>query len=256
MIKAAFFDIDGTLVSFHTHKVSQGTVRAFDKLNKKGIKTFISTGRPECLIPQMPLSFDGYVTMNGGYCFMGEQVTYKNPLPQEEADRWLRYVGENNLCTMLFSDHEMFVNTLTDPQALALQEEIKFQMPPLLHLDEMFGREAYQFIAIMGAECDEEVLSLLPHCRLPRWHAQFCDLINQNNSKAVGIESLISRLGIQREECICFGDGSNDIEMQEYCGIGVAMGNAADDVKTHADYVTTSVDEEGIAHALYELRII
>ena len=44
--------------------------------------------------------------------------------------------------------------------------------------------------------------------------------------------------------------------MLEYCGIGVAMGNATDDVKPHADYVTTSVDEEGIAHALYELRII
>ncbi len=256
MIKAAFFDIDGTLVSFHTHQVSQGTKRAFAALHAKGIRTFISTGRPECLIPKMPLSFDGYVTMNGGYCYMNDRITYKNPLPQDEADRWLQYVGENGLCTMLFTDHEMYVNTLEDATAIALQEALEFQMPPRLPLEEMVGKEAYQYIAIMEPDCDAEVLSLLPHCRLPRWHPQFCDIISQNNSKAVGIESIISTLGINREECICFGDGNNDIEMLEYCGIGVAMGNANDEVKAHADYVTTSVDEEGIAHALYELRII
>lgn len=256
MIKAAFFDIDGTLVSFHTHQVSQGTKRAFEQLHAKGVRTFISTGRPEYLIPKMPLTFDGYVTMNGGYCFMNNKVTYNNPLPQEDVDRWLRYAGENNICTMLFSDHEMYVNTLEDAMAKALQEEIKFQMPLLLPLEEMFGKEAYQYIAVMEADRDTEVLSLLPHCRLPRWHPHFCDLINQNNSKAVGIESIISTLGISREECICFGDGANDVEMLEYCGIGVAMGNAAEEVKSHADYVTTSVDEEGIAHALYDLHII
>ena len=97
---------------------------------------------------------------------------------------------------------------------------------------------------------------MLPHCRLPRWHPQFSDLVNANNSKASGIESILRHFGIKKEECIAFGDGGNDIEMLEYCGIGVAMGNADDSVKAHADYVTTSVDEEGIEHALLSLDII
>jgi hydroxymethylpyrimidine pyrophosphatase-like HAD family hydrolase len=97
---------------------------------------------------------------------------------------------------------------------------------------------------------------MLPHCRLPRWHPGFSDLVNADNSKAIGIDCILHHYGIDRNECIGFGDGGNDIEMLEYCGIGVAMGNADDSVKSHADFVTTSVDEEGIEHALTALNII
>lgn len=253
MIKAAFFDIDGTLVSFKTHQVSEGTIRAFDMLHARGVRTFISTGRPYCLLPQMPLQFDGYVTMNGGYCFMGERVCYKNPIPQGDTDRWVRYAMERDLCTMIFTEHGMFVNKLDDPMGVAISEEVKIDIPPLLATERMLGMEAYQFIAVMEPEEDARVLELLPHCRLPRWHEHFSDLINCNNSKAVGIESIIAPLGIKPEECIAFGDGANDIEMLQYCGIGVAMGNAKDEVKQAANYVTTSVDEEGVLHAVETL---
>ncbi len=94
------------------------------------------------------------------------------------------------------------------------------------------------------------------HDGLPRWHPQFSDLVNADNSKATGIDSILHHYGIDRNECIGFGDGGNDIEMLDFCGIGVAMGNADDNVKAHADYVTTSVDDEGIANALRQLHII
>lgn len=256
MIKAAFFDIDGTLVSFKTHCVSEGTIRAFEKLHAKGIRTFISTGRPYCLLPQMPLHFDGYVTMNGGYCFMGDKVLYKNPIPQQDTDRWVNYAKERNFCTMIFTEREMFVNRLDDPMGIAISEEVKIDIPPQLDTEKMLGLEAYQFIAVMEPEEDAQVLELLPQCRLPRWHPHFSDLINYDNSKAIGINSIISQLGITKDECIGFGDGANDIEMLDFCGIGVAMGNAKDEVKAHADFVTTSVDEEGIENALLRLNII
>ena len=108
----------------------------------------------------------------------------------------------------------------------------------------------------MPAEKDTEVAAMLPHCRLPRWHPQFSDLVNRENSKASGIEALLRHYGIDRSECIAFGDGGNDIEMLDYCGIGVAMGNASDEVKAHADFVARSVDDEGILHALTALDII
>ena len=256
MIKAAFFDIDGTLLSFKTHQVSPGIVRAFSALHEQGVLTFIASGRPKVLIPDMPVSFDGYVTMNGGYCFVGDKVLLSNPIPQEETDRWLHYAQDNNLCTMLFTEHQMAISSLSDPVANAIHDQLQFEMPPLVPIDQMFGSEVYQIIAVMPAERDAEVLDLLPHCRLPRWHPQFSDLVHMDNSKAVGIESVLKHFGIGREECIAFGDGGNDIEMLEYCGIGVAMGNADDKVKSHADYVTTSVDEEGIEQAFKALHII
>ncbi len=256
MIKAAFFDIDGTLLSFTTHQVSPGTIRAFQALHQRGIKTFISSGRPKVLIPDMPVDFDGYVTMNGGYCFVGDKVLLRNPIPQAETDSWLDYAQREDLCTMIFTEHEMFVNTHSNPVANAIRNQLEFTMPPLMPTEQMKGRETYQIIAIMPAERDAAVLQMLPHCRLPRWHSQFSDLVNAHNSKASGIESILQHFGMKKEECIGFGDGGNDIEMLDYCGIGVAMGNADDSVKAHADYVTTSVDEEGILHALTTLRVI
>ncbi len=256
MIKAAFFDIDGTLLSFKTHLVSPGTIQAFEELHRQGIHTFISSGRPKVLIPPMPVGFDGYVTMNGGYCFVGNQVLLRNPIPQQETDRWLQYAEQEDLCTMIFTEHEMFVNTHSDPVANAIRNQLEFQMPPLLPTRQMMGRETFQVIAIMPAERDNDVLQMLPHCRLPRWHPQFSDLVNADNSKATGIDSILHHYGIGRNECIGFGDGGNDIEMLDFCGIGVAMGNADDNVKAHADYVTTSVDDEGIANALRQLHII
>lgn len=256
MFKAAFFDIDGTLLSFRTHQVSPGTVQAFKALHSKGIRTFISSGRPKVLIPDMPLSFDGYITMNGGYCFVGDKVLVSNPIPQDEADRWLQYAIDNDLCTMIFTEHEMFINRLDDPVGLAIRDQLEFTMPPQLDINLMFGRTAYQIIAIMPPEKDLEVAALLPHCRLPRWHPRFSDLVHKDNSKAAGIEAVLRHYGISRDECIAFGDGGNDIEMLEYCGIGVAMGNADPKVQAHADLVTTSVDEEGILTALQKLEII
>ena len=71
MVKAIFFDIDGTLVSFETHKIPASTHEALKALRDKGIKIFIATGRPQCLINNLgDLEFDGYITVNGSYCFM------------------------------------------------------------------------------------------------------------------------------------------------------------------------------------------
>ena len=70
MVKAIFFDIDGTLVSFETHKIPASTQEALKTLRDKGIKIFIATGRPQCLINNLgDLEFDGYITVNGSYCF-------------------------------------------------------------------------------------------------------------------------------------------------------------------------------------------
>ena len=78
MIKALFFDIDGTLVSFKTHVIPDSAVKALEKAHNKGIKIFIATGRPMAIINNMSQLeekglIDGYVTMNGAYCFIGDK---------------------------------------------------------------------------------------------------------------------------------------------------------------------------------------
>ena len=252
MIKAAFFDIDGTLLSFETHRVSPGTVRAFDKLHRAGVHTFLSTGRPDVLIPRMPVSFEGKITMNGGLVFTPTKVLLSNPILDNELQAWLDIAKDKHLCTMVFTKDNML---LTQPNRVGLEprNQLEFEMPPVVDIDSMRGETAYQIIAIMPGEMDAAVGALLPHCRLPRWHPYFTDIVAHNNSKARGMEAICRHFGFRQDETLAFGDGANDIEMLEWAGIGVAMGNADDSVKAHADRVTTDVDHEGIENAVNQL---
>ena len=79
MIKAVFFDIDGTLVSFKTHRVPPSTVQALERLRARGIKLFIATGRHHADLNNLGgLAFDGYITLNGQYCYDDRGVIYQN----------------------------------------------------------------------------------------------------------------------------------------------------------------------------------
>lgn len=252
MIKAAFFDIDGTLLSFHTHRVSEGTIRAFDTLHKHGVHTFISSGRPMVIIPPMPVTFEAYITMNGGLVFTPEKVLLSNPIPTADSEAWIDFAKSKNLCTMIFTADSMM---LAQPNeiGLKLRDQLEFQMPPVVDIDQMRGIEAYQIIALMPSQMDTQVGTLLPHCRLPRWHPAFTDIVAAGNSKAAGMEAICRHFDIKQEETLAFGDGGNDIEMLQWAGIGVAMGNAEQAVKDNADIVTTSVDEEGIENCVNQL---
>lgn len=252
MIKAAFFDIDGTLLSFQTHKVSEGTIRAFDTLHRHGVRTFISSGRPLVLIPPMPVNFEGHITMNGGLVFTSEKILLSNPILEEDLNVWLDFAKEFNICTMVFTADSMML-TQPNEMGLKLRDQLEFTMPPVVDIEEMRRHEAFQIIALMPVELDQKVASLLPHCRLPRWHPAFTDIVATGNSKAAGMEALCHHFNIRQEETLAFGDGGNDIEMLQWAGIGVAMGNAEDDVKQCADMVSSSVDEEGIEQAVKQL---
>lgn len=255
MIKAAFFDIDGTLLSFTTHRVSPGTVRAFNRLHAAGVRTFISSGRPLVLIPPMPVSFEAYITMNGGLVFLNDSkrtTLVSNPIPDGDRDAWIDFARQHNLCTMTFTADSMMASQINEV-GNALRNQLEFQMPPVVDISDFRNDTAYQLIAIMPAELDTHVGALMPHCRLPRWHPAFTDIVAAGNSKAVGMDAICRHYGIRQEETIAFGDGGNDIEMLQWAGTGIAMGNADDSVKRHADLVTTDVDHEGIEEAVKQL---
>ena len=75
-------------------------------------------------------------------------------------------------------------------------------------------------------------------------------------TKATGMQIYLDACGLGREDAIAFGDGPNDYEMIDYAGVGVAMGNASDDLKSHADFVTDRVDHDGLKKAFIKLGLI
>lgn len=96
----------------------------------------------------------------------------------------------------------------------------------------------------------------MPNSKAARWTTHFTDVIPKDGGKNTGIDAIISHFGIKLEETMAFGDGGNDIDMLKHAGIGVAMENAGDNVKEIADYITTSVDDDGITHALKHFNVL
>ena len=97
MIKAIFFDIDGTLASFKTHQIPDSTFYTLNKLKDNGIKLFIATGRgKDGLDILQGFPFDGYITLNGQYCFTNDELIYENTIDSQDIQALLEYLKENN----------------------------------------------------------------------------------------------------------------------------------------------------------------
>ena len=143
-----------------------------------------------------------------------------------------------------------------DDSVRQLYDMLDFPHPPLRPLRGNGGKEVYQLIAFFSPGHEERIMSVLPHCEATRWNPLFADVVPRGSSKAVGIDKIIEYYGISLHETMAFGDGGNDMAMLRHAGIGVAMGNAGDEVKEAADYVTDSVDDDGVMNALRHFDVI
>lgn len=258
-MKAIFFDIDGTLVSFKTHKIPKSTQEAIIKAKEKGHKVFISTGRPKMIINNLeelePL-FDGFVTMNGGYSFVGEKVISKHVIPKEDVKVIADYCKKNNVATIFVAEHEIMVAKPNKLVKDIFYDYLNVSVIPEKSFEEALQKEIYQITPFITKAQELEIIDKIPNCQPERWNENFVDVVSKGVSKEVGIEAIRQFYGLNKEDIIAFGDGGNDLTMLKYAGVGIAMGNAADNVKAVADYVTTSVDEDGIMNGLKHLNLI
>ncbi len=263
MIKALFFDIDGTLVSFKTHEVPRSAVEAIAAAVTRGVKVFIATGRPMAIINNLrPLQeaglISGYVTMNGAYCFTQGDIIHERPIDKQDVLNVAEICQREHLTGIFVSEHQMHVVNGNDLLRKIFVTNLGVD-PNALPSDTMEGvlrQTIYQITPFFTAEQEELSRHLFPHCEVNRWHPAFVDLTQRGTTKREGIARICDYYGLRPEECMSFGDGGNDVSMLHYCGIGVAMGNATDIAKEAADYVTTSVDDDGVKQALRQFGVI
>ncbi len=262
MIKALFFDIDGTLVSFKTHEIPLPTIEALTAAKAKGIHIFISTGRPPVIINNLSALqeknlIDGYITMNGAYCFVEDTVVYKSPIPTAEVDILTAFCHNRNIPCILVEENDIYVNQPDEIVEEIFHRQLKVDsIGARPYIGNHSGREIYQLTPFINAEEEQALLPTIPNCEMGRWHPAFVDVTARGNTKQNGIDRINRHFNIRREEVMAFGDGGNDIGMLRHAGIGIAMGNAQEDVKSAADHITSEVDDNGIANALKHFKII
>ncbi|QQO10185.1 Cof-type HAD-IIB family hydrolase [Breznakiella homolactica] len=257
MVDAVFFDIDGTLLSFETHKIPDSTLDALHSLREKGIKLFIATGRHKLqmeLIPDL-FDFDGYVTLNGQYCFNREGVFRRHSINREDIAVVVEQTKKNRYACHFVEEDRMYVNTINETVE-AICRAVDSPLPPVGDPSDALNADIYQLSVFLEKGRQNMLLDSLRHVEATWWHPLFFDAIPLGGGKEKGIEAVLGHYGIPRERTMAFGDGENDVTMLEYVQTGIAMGNAGDAAKRAADYVTDDVDSSGIYNALKHFGIL
>lgn len=262
-IRAVFFDVDGTLTSFTTHEVPSSTITALQRLRECGVLVFICTGRApsqfEVVARMLPVEFDGIVAANGQYCFDAQGFLDTRPIDGDDVAVIVDWLDRNPDVVATFSECDyVYFNRIT-PAMEATWNQLG-KTAPTRFVDDPhtrpFTHETFQISPFITPEQEAELVGLCRNVTGVRWHPDFTDMIPADGGKPRGIRCFMEHHGFSREQTMAFGDGGNDMEMLQFAGVGVAMGNANDEVKAVADYVTDDVDHDGVMNALRHFGIL
>jgi Cof subfamily protein (haloacid dehalogenase superfamily) len=248
--KLIFFDIDGTLLD-HDKNLPVSTKNAIRDLKQAGHTVAIATGRGPFMFADLrnELEIDTFVSYNGQYAEWKNEPIFANPLNNSLLQELTEYADQNGHPLVYMDLNTMKSNT---EYHVHIQESIETLMLPHPSHDPEYFRERDIYQSLVFCTISEEQLyrDRFPNLNFIRWHPFAMDVLPLGGSKAKGIEVMIDKLGIHKEEIYAFGDYLNDIEMLQYAGNSIAMGNAPDIVKKAAKYVTKDVSEDGILHGL------
>ena len=257
---ALFFDIDGTLVSFKTHEIPASTIFALTQAKANGSRVYIATGRPPVILTNLGAIehlIDGYITTNGALCYVGDQLVCCQPIPMQDVMTCVEDAQEKGYSLIVVGRKDVAVlDPKGDVDRIFRQMLAVKNLDKASPLDEVLQQDILQLTPFFPADYEPQLLARMSQCVSGRWHPEFTDITANGADKGKGIQAMARHEGFDPNHTIAFGDGGNDTSMILQAGIGVAMGNAIDALKQQADYITTSVDEDGILNALRHFRVI
>ena len=250
-IKIIFFDIDDTLRNSKTGFVPSTIPTVFKQLREKGILTGIATGRGIFgVVPEIKaLKPDFFVTLNGAYIEDKKgNVIYSNKIAKDKVEEYITWTKEVGIDYGLVGSQAAKLSRRTEMISQAIDP-----IYPDLEVDpDFYQKEDIYQMWTFEEQGDDLRLpdALASTLRMVRWHEHSSDVVPISGSKAAGVAEVVDQLGLKPENVMVFGDGLNDLELFDYAGISIAMGVSHDEIKEKADYITKTLEEDGIFDAL------
>ncbi len=264
-------DLDGTLTNSEKN-ITPRTLDALMKAQREGVRLVLASGRPTfgiaALANQLQLAdYGGYVlSYNGGRIidWCEKTVIFSQVVDQKLVPILYDFAKKAQLPIVTYLP-EAILASKNEGEYLA--EEARINGMPVV-VAQNFVEEAMQIAGgstkfLIPGEPElliqlesEMKAALSEQMEVFRSAPFFLELPPKGIDKAQSLQRLLTHLGLERESLMAFGDGFNDLSMIQFAGQGVAMANAVEEVKSIADFVTTSNEEDGIAHALEQLLFL
>ena len=259
-----FSDIDGTFLDSE-HKVLPRTIEAIERLKEQGIPfALVSARSPGEIYPileQYGLRCP-FIACSGGLILdENRQVLWEQGMEQQEAGEIIRWAEERQLplAWCAYSLDQWIVKDRKDPRIRKEEEIVGIcaREGSISSLPE--GDRIYKLMCICDPETtleiEEKLTERFPGHSIAKSSPILIEIMAGGIHKARAVEWLCRFWGISPRETLAFGDNYNDLEMLQLCR-GAAMGNAPEEIRQKAEYVTADHDHDGIYRLLKELSII
>ncbi|HKU22018.1 MAG TPA: HAD family hydrolase [Terriglobales bacterium] len=257
-VQLVIADVDGTLVT-QDKILTERAREAVRKLLTAGIAFTITSGRPplgmKMLIEPLGLK-DPIAAFNGGVIVRPDfSVLQQRLLPQAAAQSACEIVAQHGLDVWLYTDKDWFVRKRQAPHVDREEWTVKFPPKVVSNYDGLLARTA-KLVGVSDdyaavARCEQDVQKQCgTQVSASRSQPYYLDVTHPQANKGEVVTALSQMLQIPPEKIAAIGDGPNDVLMFQRSGVSIAMGNAPDEVKKGAKYVTASNQEEGFAQAM------
>lgn len=260
-----FLDIDGTLLDSR-HQVMPRTQNRLKQLQEKGVPIVLCSARPPegvNLVAKQAGFHGPAACYNGGLIFDENSTILRDVgIDIQQAMDFRRFVSEQ-FPEIVVSSYLYNVWLAEDPEHPMIKREAEITgcVPLKGSLEQVASTASHVHkLLCMGdamriRALQKETLKQFPQLMALRSNANYLEILNPESTKRSAVQVLLAHYVLSEGEAVAFGDNDVDADMLQYCGFGVAMGNATRQAKEAADYVTASNDEEGIYIALNTLRL-
>ena len=274
--RIAFVDVDGTLID-SGEVIAPSSIEAVRLARQNGHLVYLSTGRASVEIyPAIrEIGFDGAVSAGGGFAEVGDDVVISRTMPEDAVARMVGFYEDAGYDFYLQSYDKLYPSPGVRARfATYLEDDRERQGDPRPDLGSVTGADEHP---VLKAFADVRPFTFTGIAKsvflagdlrafdrvtdalggdfhvitgtIPHMGRGSGEVTLGGVNKCSTILQLLDLLGLDAASAIGIGDSNNDIEMLQVCGVGIAMGNATAEVKSHADEVTTSVLEDGVWNA-------
>lgn len=264
MKKAIFVDIDGTLRNSEK-KVTKETINAVNLAQKNGYEIILCSGRSRehCIKVSKECGASGYIVNSNGaeaYNYLNNNIIFQDLFTNEDKIFLWNFAKEYDLEVAFNCGNIRYVTSNYRNGNLKDNDVVFEKIEEIYDKDvvqALLGKNDFGFMLNLNEKLEKFENLEIGNCskaltlrKETPVKSYVYDIVKKGTSKGSGIEKFCSSLNIDLSECIAIGDNKNDLSMFEKVGMSVAMGNSTEYVKSKANFIAKTNDENGVANFL------